>query len=322
MGSNLLCKTPFQIPLPKSDIDCEFGKISDAMVDWTYSRFYRPLGWLDQFDGVCEGCGGHVHPDYMRSDPFRLYPRTRRRAVLFQSIESGALDIPSVRRGLESADLIICRTSDSCRRATALRTPKIVQAVDIVLGQDPMDAAEKKGFAVALRVPNHCNDARYFAALRHTLSYLEGRSHTCIDMVRVEDPIGIEMESRGYGKGDVRHIHLVYGDEMYEPFRFKRDGIVSCRLHTTLVALLHGNRQLVQYQLEGNTNKIREILDDIGLNCMPVYGREHFSSARIEDFLNDPADPIDEAKVCDALANARAMVQSGLDEFEKWLQSL
>ena len=41
-------------------------------------RAYRPFGFLDKFDAVCESPGGRINELYTKRDVFRFYPRVKR----------------------------------------------------------------------------------------------------------------------------------------------------------------------------------------------------------------------------------------------------
>jgi hypothetical protein len=180
-------------------------------------------------------------------------------------------------------------------------------------------SADQEGFAVALRVPNLGPTDSYLGEVRATIQELEHAGKP-VDLVRVEEPIGAWMALRRYGAGELAHVQLHSGDSMYEPFHSVREGIVSARLHTSLLALIHGNRRLLQFAIEDGTQKIQEIFDDVGLP-LRVYGIEKFSCEKVLRFLEE-GEPIDEKQACRALQEGRRLVSLGLDETEQWLESL
>src|SRR5215813_4002544 len=91
----------------------ERGNLPRQMMLWMHEvvgRGYRPLSLLDtKFDAVCEAPGGRINELYCKQDIFRLYPRIERRAILFHSIEAGALRNPEVRSSVASCDLVVAR---------------------------------------------------------------------------------------------------------------------------------------------------------------------------------------------------------------------
>jgi hypothetical protein len=144
---------------------------------------------------------------------------------------------------------------------------------------------------------------------------------TPVDFVPVEEPFGTEMRLNGIGTYLQPHTGLYSGDCMYAPFHYRRDAIISSRLHTTLLALLHGNRRILQFHIEKGTNKIEEIAGDIGLRSLAINRQDDVTWERICEFLNsDEAIPEDEAR--SALQNAKEMAERGMDAFSDWLRQL
>ena len=120
----------------------------------TIGRFYRPFGLLDHFDAVIEGPGGRINPNYTRTDIFRLYPKVRRRALLFHSIEEGILGLDKVRNSIASCDLVIPRTSESAEIAR--------QAGATTIEVNPNPTGQSESYTASLRgnaglvLPKHC----------------------------------------------------------------------------------------------------------------------------------------------------------------------
>jgi hypothetical protein len=283
----------------------------------TMGRFYRPFGFLDRFDAVVEGPGGRIHPNYTRTDIFRLYPRVRRRAILFHSIEQGAIALPQVRNSIASCDLVIPRTSTSEQAARKAGAGRVVRATDIVWRQGKTASEYQPGIAMALRA----TDSTVLQdRVRGILRGLPDMARD-IDLVRIEEPIGAEMAAAGDRPGNLSGMRMFQEDDMYTPFQKVRDAVVSGRLHTTLLALLHGNRAIMQFQIEKGTDKIREMFHDLGLKSLPVFGSEDYTLEAIGEFLDSPR-RVPEAEIDSALAAARTLVDTGLDAFEEWLDAL
>ena len=283
----------------------------------TIGRFYRPFGLLDRFDAVIEGPGGRINPNYTRTDIFRLYPKVRHRAILFHSIEQGALALDKVRNSIASCDLVIPRTRASAEVARQAGARHVVTSTDVVWYRGKLSSEYQSGSALALRT---IDNPDFQDNVRTILEGLYGLGRN-FDFVRVEEPIGEEMEAKGYNKGKFEGIQMFSGDDMYKPFCQVRDTVVSCRLHTTLLALLHGNRAIMQFQIEKGTNKIREIFDDLGLKSLKVFDSEDYTLESIIEFLNDPyLMPEDEIEAVQT--KARGLVETGLDALEEWLDLL
>ena len=280
----------------------------------TIGRFYRPFGLLDRFDAVIEGPGGRINPNYTRNNIFRLYPKVRRRAILFHSIEQGILALDEVRNSIASCDLVIPRTYGSAEVARQAGASNIVTSTDIVWYRGKLSSEYQPGSAIALRTidnPHFQDNVRGILRGLHDL----GRD---IDFVRVEEPIGKEMEAKGYNTGKFQGIKMFDGDDMYKPFCRVRSAVVSCRLHTTLLALLHGNRAIMQFQIEKGTNKIREIFDDLGLKSLRVFDSEDYTLESIIEFLNAPSF-LPEEEIDTVITKASGLVETGLDAVEEWL---
>jgi hypothetical protein len=276
-----------------------------------------------RFDAVCEAPGGRIHPLYTGNlDIFWRYPRALRRAILFHSIEFGILAQPAVRRSIKQADLILARSRQSA--VVALRASaspgKVFETCDIAFWQSPLPSKRQSGLAVALRLPNKQPTEDYIQNVRAVLNYLESLNHP-IDQVLIEPPADQEQIARGYGNGIYSRITLWTGNEMYTPFCAIRDGVISCRLHTTILSLLAGNRKLLQFQIEPETNKVAEIFGDIGLTGLAVLPSEKMTATRVRDFV-EGENSLSEIEVDHALATARARVNQGLDVFEEWLSSI
>lgn len=282
-----------------------------------FGRGGRPVARLDsRFDAVVEGPGGRIHPLYSGGiDIFWRYPRSNKKAIVFHSIESGVLAQPNTRASIASANLVIARNSQSAAAAREAGCKNVVTSSDIVMAEPIKQASYKPGFAVALRLPNSGADEAYYAQLRSIINYLSGLGP--VDQVRVENPFGDEQ--RASEEADrVRKISLWGDDNMYVPFLQERDAVISCRLHTTLLALQSGNRQLLQFQVEEGTSKLRQILDDIGLTSLAILPCQELSLRTVERFIEMP-ETLPEAEVISALKNAQMRVEAGLDAFEDWL---
>jgi hypothetical protein len=283
-------------------------------------RGYRPLSFLDKFDAVCEAPGGRINELYTTNDVFRFYPKVKRRAILFHSIEAGALKNDEVRQSVATADLVIARTSQSARNARDAGAKWIVDSADIVFLEHPQQYTAKPGIAVALRLPNRGVTEDYLQTLRDIVGRLE-RLDTQVDFVLVEQPFGREIKDKGFGSYLKRNTGLYYDDTMYLPFLHRRDAIVSSRLHTTLVGLLNGNRKILQFHIEGGTNKTEEILGDMGIHSIRVCRQGDVNWPTIERFLNDgPSLPEAEAQA--ALDLAKSKTLKGMDTFLEWLDTI
>jgi len=283
-------------------------------------RGYRPFSFLDKFDAVCEAPGGRINELYTTNDVFRFYPKVKRRAILFHSIEAGALKNDEVRQSVATADLVIARTSQSARNARDAGPKGIFDSANIVFLEHPEQYTAKPGIAVALRLPNRGVTEDYLQTLRDIVGRLE-RLDTQVDFVLVEQPFGREIKDKGFGSYLKRNTGLYYDDTMYLPFLHRRDAIVSSRLHTTLVGLLNGNRKILQFHIEGGTNKTEEILGDMGIHSIRVCRQGDVNWPTIERFLNDgPSLPEAEAQA--ALDLAKSKTLKGMDTFLEWLDTI
>jgi hypothetical protein len=283
-------------------------------------RGYRPFGFLDRFDAVCEAPGGRINEFYTTNDIFRFYPKVKRRAILFHSIEAGALKNDEVRQSVATADLVIARTSQSARNARDAGAKWVVDSADVVFLEHPQQYAAKPGIAVALRLPNRGVTEDYLQTLRDIVGRLE-RLDTQVDFVLVEEPFGREMKDKGFGSYLKRNTGLYYDDTMYVPFLHRRDAVVSSRLHTTLVGLLYGNRKILQFHIEGGTNKTQEILGDMGIHSIRVHRQEDVNWPTIERFLND-SPSLPEAEVQTALDRVKSKTLEGMSAFLEWLDTV
>jgi len=280
-------------------------------------RAYRPLAFLGTFDAVCEAPGGRINPHYSTRSLFHFYPRTRRRAILFHSIEAAAMQNSAVSESVGSCDLVIARTKESARLADKAGAKQVIEAADIVFRTQVHQPIYKPGLAVALRVPAYNPPEEFIERTRCILNDLESLGRP-IDHTRTEEPIGAEMIARGYGTDGQPRIGLYGDDAMYVPFQAKRDLVISARLHTTLLAILYGNRHVLQYQIEQGTNKIAEIWSDLGLHALRVLPPDEVTRERVNEFISNPT-ALPEDQVQTALTKAREKVENGLDAVEEWL---
>ena len=299
--------------------ELSFARRAMQWAEKSVGRFYGPIGYLDRFDAVCEGCGGHVHGQFMQSNPFRHYQRTRKRAFLFQSIEASALAYPSVKEAVRDADLIIARTNSTAKRAEEAGNKNIVTAIDIVFSMNPSDVEYKAGYSVALRLPKAYTDT-YINDLKRLINFLNSQN-VPIDYSQAEPPLGLEMTKESELFRNHPHATIFPGDDMYIPFSRKRDLIISQRLHTTLLSLIHGNTAILQFQIQEDTSKVAEILSDIGLAEIKVHKLTDFSLDEIQNFLDNPH-VIPEETLSSALDAARQKVKIGMDAFEEWVATL
>jgi hypothetical protein len=283
-------------------------------------RAYRPFGFLDKFDAVCEAPGGRINEQYASQDIFRFYPRVKRRAILFHSIEAGALKNPAVRQSVATADLVISRSSQSARNACHVGAKWVVDSADIIFLEHPQKFGARPGIVVALRLPNVGVTEDYLNTLRDIIGRLE-RLDTQVEFVLVENPFGREMKNNGLGGYLKRNTGLYYDDTMYLPFLHRRDAIVSSRLHTTLISLLNGNRKILQFHIEGGTNKTEEILGDMGIHSIKINRQPDVGWPLIERFLNEePNLPEDEVQA--ALDLMKSKTLQGMNAFCEWLDTI
>ena len=116
-------------------------------------RGYRPLSYLDKFDAVCKAPGGRINGMYLHGDIFRMYPRVQRRAILFHSIEPGALEDPATKASIAATDLVVARTRQSARNAEAAGAKRVCTSSDIVFLEHPRSFEARPGIAVAYDCP-------------------------------------------------------------------------------------------------------------------------------------------------------------------------
>jgi hypothetical protein len=249
-----------------------------------------------------------------------MYPGVERRAILFHSIEPGALEDAVTRSSIAATDLVVARTQQSARNARAAGAKWVCAASDIVFLEYPKPIETSPGIAVALRLPNYGVTESYLDTLRDIVARLEQRGGQ-VDFVRIEEPMGREMIVRGLGSYRKPNAGLYYDDTMYLPFLRRRDAIISSRLHTTLIGLLSGNRKILQFHIELGTNKSEEILGDIGLGSLKVYRQPHVSWSLIDEFLQSDQS-LPEAEVRSALECGKAKTMEGMNAFLEWLHSI
>ena len=103
-------------------------------------------------------------------------------------------------------------------------------------------------------------------------------------------------------------------------FQVKREGVISCRLHTTTLAILAGNRKLLQLQIKSGTNKTAEILKDIGLTDISVLPIEQMKLTSNSQFCPCGSELDDDT--VDGALTAQSRVENGLDAFEEWLSTI
>lgn len=283
-------------------------------------RGYRPLSFFDKFDGVCLACGGKINEYCLNYDIFRFYPFTRNRAILFHSIEEGALKNPIVRKSVAGCQLVIGRTKGSAIRAKEIGTKWSVESSDIVFNLGPQPYKKDPGYAVALRIPQAFYTQEYIESLKEIIQFFESKSER-IDFVKVESPIGEDMIKKYSGSNKPDNINLFYNDTMYDPFMNQRDMIISARFHTTIIALLYGNLNIMQFQIERGTNKTYEFLNDLGLSDLKIHTEHDMNLQCIQNFMSNPIS-LEKTKVEKALQIAKKKVNVGLDALEEWLMSL
>jgi polysaccharide pyruvyl transferase WcaK-like protein len=283
---------------------------------------YRFFGYIDKkFDAVCEAPGGRITPIYSGGlNNFWMYPAVKKKAILFHSIEEGILPQRNVVKSLADCDLIIARTDKSAAIATEIGAKRVVKSCDIVFRRKYDNADYKKGIAVALRCPNLGVTDKYLEDIKSILNYFEN-SEKIVDHVRIEEPLGAEMEKRGYRSHERKNVNMFQDDYMYDPFRYKRDAIISCRLHTTIIGLLSGNLNIMQFQIESGTSKLKQFIDDLSLNSLTIHNLDEMNIETISNFMNMPVS-LDKNEVDAAIKTARKKVEIGLDAFEEWLEEI
>ena len=293
--------------------------------EWTsksIGKGYRFIGYTDKiFDAVCEAPGGRITPIYTGGlNNFWMYPAVKKRAILFHSIEEGVKPQKKVAESIADCDLVIARTDKSACVATEIGAKRVVKSCDIVFRNKYDNADYKEGIAVALRIPNIGVTESYLGNVTSILNFLEN-SERIVDNVRIEEPLGSEMEKRGYLSYEKKNINMFQDDYIYYPFRYKRDAIISCRLHTTIIGLLSGNLNILQFQIESGTSKIKQLIDDLGLNSLALHNITEMKVETLSEYLNNPT-PLDKVEVDVAIRKAREKVEIGLDAFEEWLGEL
>lgn len=294
------------------------------MLKATLDRGYRWIAMLDRrFDAVMEAPGGRLNVNYRSNlSNWWLYPRVKRRAVLFHSLDEGCVHIPRLRDSLRDVDLFVARTSRAAETAREIGCQNVISACDIVFNLDPGPNRFDEGVAVALRNPGGDSGEAVVSELRKILDRCEKDANTKYDMVRVEEPVGAEMIRRGYSIGRFRNIRMYSGNSMYIPFMARRDAVISCRLHTLIVALLYGNRRILQIQVERSTNKIGEIVKDLDLIDLPVYAVHDLRENTIVSWLDSEKTMIDNERVLRGIDVARKRNATGIDAACEWLRSL
>jgi len=270
-----------------------------------------------RYDAVIEGPGGRIHPRYLgNGDIFWRYPTTERRAIVFHSIEGGILRMPRTAASIAGADLILARSTGSAAIARQAGAPRVHATSDIVFSQQAADGIERPGGAVALRSPNAQPGAAYIRNVEEIVQYLADLRRP-IDCTSIEPPLTDFLDAAARRNG----FFVLNGDEMYMPFLAKRDFVISCRLHTTILALKAGNRKVIQFGVEEGTQKLKQIFGDLGLTQLTIHPRESLNRQTIQSFVEGD-DRLDDAQVRESLRQARESVLGGLDILEEWLLSL
>jgi hypothetical protein len=217
---------------------------------------------------------------------------------------------------------VIARSENSAKVAldAGVRADAVVTSSDIVFCNDSVSADYRPGIAAALRVDQAHNNGIYLNEITAILDYFEQLA-VPVDQTSIEPPMNAEQVRRGYVSGGHPRISIYPQNEMYKPFELRRDAVISSRLHTTLLALLAGNRKILQFQIELNTNKINEILGDMGLTALPVYDKGAVTVRTVRKFIEE-TEPLEEQLVSDAIDRARQRNEVALDRFEEWLEYL
>jgi hypothetical protein len=283
-------------------------------------RGYRPLSYLAKFDAVCEAPGGRIHHEFTKHDIFRFYPRTKRRAILFHSIEERALENPVVKQSVAGADLVIARTTRSAKNARDAGAKHVIEAADIVFGEHPAQPVHLPGIAAVFRLPTDQGLDAYLANVREIIRHLE-RLPTQVDFVKNEEPLATEMRNMLLGTYCKPNTGFYADDFMYNPFMHRRDAIITTRLHTTLVSMIYGNRKIFFCHVQSGTNKTEETLRDIGLHSLKVFRAPDMTWQNVEQFLEEgPSLP--EPDVSAALDLAKSKVDHAIDALLEWLESI
>ncbi len=283
-----------------------------------FATYFKP-----PCDAVCMSAGGGIHPSYTNgANLFWRFPRARRQAILFHSIERGVLAQSKTAASIAACDLVITRTSNSGDVAIAAgaKAQNVHVASDIVFSRTPVTLPDQSGIAAALRVDKASDNDDYLGRVVQILDFLEGQGCP-LDLTPIEQPLDAVQLERRYGEGPLSHVRLLPREAIYSAFEAKRDAIISCRLHTTLLALLAGNRKILQFQIEPGTNKIVEILTDIGLTSMPILAKADVTVARVQSFL-DAEPSLSANEISAAVATARSRNEVAFDRFEEWLLTL
>jgi hypothetical protein len=184
----------------------------------------------------------------------------------------------------------------------------------------PQTFGARPGVAVSLRLPNEGLSEAYLNNLRDIVGHLEAQP-TQVDFVLVEEPFGGEMKRNAIGSYLKRNTGLYFDDSMYLPFLDRRDAIISSRLHTTLIALLHGNRKILQFHIEGGTNKSEEIFGDMGIHSIKVLRHDDVTWSTIDHFLQ-AGQVLPEPEAQSALELAKSKTLAGMDALMEWLDTL
>ena len=152
----------------------------------------RVLSHLNRpFDGVCEGPGGRIHAEYLGdNDIFWRYPRTRRRAVVFHSIESEIPSYPRASASLASTDLVIARSSGSGLNAEKAGARNVVVSCDVVFGKNVTQESYNPGLAIALRIPDADLNNNSKLNIEEIFEYLR-QLGLPVDFIKIEKPADI-----------------------------------------------------------------------------------------------------------------------------------
>ena len=129
------------------------------------------------------------------------------------------------------------------------------------------------------------------------------------------------MNLAGIGSYARRGTGLYYDNNMYVPFLYRRNAVVSSRLHTTIIGLLHGNRKVLQYHIELGTNKTQEIVDQMGLTSLKVHRISDVNWTTMAEFLKSSS-AIPEPEAIAALERCKAKALLGMQAFVEWLHTL
>ena len=111
------------------------------------------LTWTNSMRTVRRG--GRINGMYMHGDVFRMYPRVERRAILFHSIEPGALEDPGTKASIATADLVVARTHQSAENAKAAGAQVGLRIFRHRFSGTSPTRETRPEIAVALRSPNY-----------------------------------------------------------------------------------------------------------------------------------------------------------------------